>query len=154
KIQEYQGTLADGAQTLVEVLQLQDELSERLGKLYTYAHMRADQDTTNTFYQALESRAETILTLAASSMSFIVPEILSMDEATLNRFLEENEALQRYRHTLDEINRQRPHVLSQREEALLAEASEPLGSASQTFNMLNNADMTFPTIQNEKGEDV
>ncbi|HLR09670.1 MAG TPA: oligoendopeptidase F [Bacillota bacterium] len=154
KITDYRGKLADGAQTLVDVLQLQDALSERLGKLYTYAHMRADQDTTNTFYQALESRAETLLSSAASAMSFIVPEILSIDETVLNRFLEANEDLQKYKHTLDEINRQRPHVLSEREEALLAEAAEPLNNAGQTFTMLNNADLTFPTIKNEQGEDV
>src|SRR5699024_2279802 len=55
---------------------------------------------------------------------------------------------------LDEINRQRPHVLNEREEALLAEASEPMSSASNTFSMLNNADLKFPSIKNENGEEV
>src|SRR5699024_6934956 len=91
RITDHRGKLADGAQTLVDGLQLQDALSGRLGKLYTYAHMRADQHTTNTFYQALESRAETLRSSAASAMSFIVPEILSIDETVLNRCLEANE---------------------------------------------------------------
>src|SRR5699024_9721318 len=103
------------------------------------------------FYQAMNARAENVLTLASSSMSFIVPEIISIDESKLETFLEEKEELQLYKKTLDEINRQRPHILNEREEALLAEASDPLQTASQTFGMLNNADLVFPSIKNEDG---
>ncbi|UJL47630.1 oligoendopeptidase F [Virgibacillus sp. NKC19-16] len=154
EIEKYQGKLSESAQNLYGLFQLQDELSMRLGKLFTYAHMRYDQDTTNSFYQALNAKAENVLTLASSSMSFIVPEILEMDEATIKGFLEEKQELQAYQKTLDEINRQRPHILSQREEALLAEASEPLSNAAQTFSMLNNADLSFPSITNDDGEEV
>ncbi|WP_010529942.1 oligoendopeptidase F [Lentibacillus jeotgali] len=153
-IEKYQGKIADSAQNLYEVLQLQDKLSERLGKLFTYAHMRYDQDTTNSKYQAMDSKAENVLTIASSSMSYIVPEILEMDEEKLRGFLDKHEDLKLYEHVLDEINRQRPHVLNEREEALLAEASEPMSSASNTFSMLNNADLKFPSIKNEDGEDV
>ncbi|QKY68614.1 oligoendopeptidase F [Lentibacillus sp. CBA3610] len=153
-IEKFQGKLADSAQNLYDALQLQDELSERLGKLFTYAHMRSDQDTTNSTYQAMDAKAENVLTVASSTMSFIVPEILAMDESKLQNFLEEHEDLKFYEHVLDEISRQRPHVLSEKEEALLAEASEPMSSASNTFGMLNNADLTFPSIKNENGEEV
>ncbi len=153
-IEKFQGKIADSAQNLYDVLKLQDELSERLGKLFTYAHMRYDQDTTNSNYQAMNSKAENVLTIASSSMSYIVPEILGMDEEKLSGFIDEKEELQLYKHTLDEINRQRPHVLSEKEEALLAEASEPMSTPSNTFSMLNNADLTFPSIKNEDGEEV
>lgn len=153
-IEAYQGKIADSAQNLLDVLQLQDELSERLGKLFTYAHMRSDQDTTNSTYQAMNSRAENVLTIASSSMSYIVPEILAMDEAKLDQFLAKENGLKIYKHTLDEITRQRPHILSEKEEVLLAEASEPMSNASSTFGMLNNADLTFPSIKNDQGEEV
>ncbi|HLR61643.1 MAG TPA: oligoendopeptidase F [Lentibacillus sp.] len=153
-IEKFQGKIADSPQNLYDVLQLQDQLSERLGKLFTYAHMRYDQDTTNSKYQAMDSKAENVLTKASSSMSYIVPEILEMDEEKLRGFLDEQEDLKLYEHVLDEINRQRPHVLNEREEALLAEASEPMSSASNTFSMLNNADLKFPSIKNENGEEV
>jgi oligoendopeptidase F len=154
QFEKYQGKLSESADTLYDLLHLQDELSERLGKLYTYAHMRYDQDTTNSFYQGLNAQAETLLTVASSEMSFITPEILEMDEQKIEAFLQEKEELQLYQKTLDEITRQRPHVLSKSEEALLAEASEPMSSPSQTFGMLNNADLTFPAIQNENGEEA
>ncbi|WP_099157136.1 oligoendopeptidase F [Virgibacillus ndiopensis] len=154
KVEEYQGKIAESADNLYDLFKLQDDISERLGKLFTYAHMRYDQDTTNSKYQEMNSKAENVLTIASSSMSYIVPEILEIGEAKLKGFLEEKEELKLYSKTLDEITRQRAHILSEREEALLAEASEPLSNASTTFGMLNNADLTFPSITNEKGEEV
>ncbi len=151
---QYQGKLDISAESLLEALKVQDELSERLGKLYTYAHMRYDQDTTNSFYQSFDDRVKTLYTQAASAMSYIVPEILGIEESKLEKFLEENEGLQLYKHALEEINQQRPHVLTADKEALLAEVSEVTSSSSNTFGMLNNADLKFPTIKDEKGNEV
>lgn len=154
KAEQYKGKLGESADRLYAYLKLEDEIWNRLGKLYTYAHMRYDQDTTNSFYQGLNSRAENLATQASSAMSFAVPEILTIDEERIAAFLEEKKELRLYKKVLDEINRQRPHVLSEKEEALLAEASDALSNPSQTFSMLNNADLTFPTVVNEDGEEV
>ncbi|MFS0752170.1 oligoendopeptidase F [Oceanobacillus sp. 1P07AA] len=154
KITEFKGKLHESADTLYSLFKMQDELSQRLGMLYTYAHMRYDQDTTNSFYQGLNAQAENLITIASSNLSFIVPEILTIEENKLQQFVEEHEGLQGYKKVLEDINRQRPHVLSEKEEALLAEASEPMSTGSQTFGMLNNADLTFPSITNEDGEEV
>lgn len=154
KLGEYKGRLGQSPQVLYEALQYQDEVSMRLGKLYTYAHMRYDQDTTNSFYQGLDARAKSLYSEASSAMAFIVPEILAIDEAVLRSFLEQYEPLRLYAHALDEITRQRPHVLSAEEEALLAQAAEVMQATSDTFSALNNADLTFPTIIDENGEEV
>ncbi|MGG4492227.1 oligoendopeptidase F [Metabacillus idriensis] len=154
KIGEYKGKLGDSADAFLEALTYQDALMERLGKLYTYAHMRYDQDTGDSHYQGLNDRASNLYTQASSVSSYIIPEILSMDEAKIKSFLKEKEELKVYSHTLDEINRQRPHVLTAEQEALLAQASDVLGSSSNTFGMLNNADLEFPSIKDEDGEEV
>lgn len=153
-VQEYQGKLGESADQLYAALQLQDKLLERLGRLYTYAHMRYDQDTTNSFYQGLDDRIKNLYSQAASGLAFIVPEILAADEEKIKGFLNEKEELKLYEHALEEINLQRPHVLSAEEEALLAQASEVMSSPSNTFGMLNNADLEFPSIKDENGEDV
>lgn len=153
-IQEYQGKLGDGADELYSALQLQDKLLERLGKLYTYAHMRYDQDTTNSFYQGLDDRIKNLYSQAGSALAFIVPEILAVDEEKIKGFLNEKEELKLYEHALEEINLQRPHVLSAEQEALLAEAAEVMSSPSNTFGMLNNADLEFPSVKDEDGEEV
>ena len=79
---------------------------------------------------------------------------MSIDEEKLKGFLNEKEELKLYEHSLEEINLQRPHVLSAEQEALLAEASEVLGASQNTFGMLNNADLEFPSIKDEDGEEV
>ena len=150
-IEAYQGKLAESAQTLRKMFETQDELSQRLSKLYVYAHLRTDQDTTNSHYQAMNQRAEQLLTNASSKMSYITPEILEIKEEKLNEFMKADEKLAAYEKTLTEINRRRPHVLSEKEEALLAELSDVTDAPSQTFGMLNNADLKFPTIKDESG---
>ncbi len=154
KLSEFRGKLGNSSHDLLAALKYQDEVSLRLGKLYTYAHMRYDQDTTNSFYQAYNDRATNLYTQASSLMAYIVPEILSIPEERLQSFLQENEELKVYKHALEEITSQRPHVLSAEEEALLAQASEVLSASSNTFGMLNNADLKFPTIEDENGEEV
>ena len=153
-VKEFEGKLSESADILYDALQYQDQLLERLGKLYAYSHMRYDQDTTNSFYQGLDDRMKNLYSQAASSLAFIVPELLSIDEGRLKDFLSEKVELKLYEHSLDEINLQRPHVLSADQEALLAEASDVFGASGNTFGMLNNADLAFPVIKDENGEEV
>lgn len=154
KIESFQGQVGKSAKQLHELLVFQDEISHKIGLLYTYAHMRKDQDTTNAYYQEMNAKAESAFTKIASSMSYIVPEILALPSGKVEEFLEQYEPLRLYEHTLDEITRQSPHVLSEKEEKLLAGFSEIGANPSQTFGALNNADLTFPSIKNEDGEEV
>jgi oligoendopeptidase F len=154
KMEKFKGKLGESAQTLYDALQEQDELTMRVSKLYTYAHMRYDQDTTNSFYQGLNDRIKTLYTQIASALSYVTPEILSIEESKIKHYMAEHKELKLYAHALDEITRERPHILSESEEALLAQASEVLGSSSNTFGMLNNADLEFPSIKDENGEEV
>ncbi|MED0657241.1 oligoendopeptidase F [Anoxybacillus ayderensis] len=154
KFSEYKGKLGESAETLYEALQYRDHVLLRLGKLYAYAHMRHDEDTTNSLYQGFESRAEGLYAEAGNAMAFIVPEILALDESVVRTFLQQYEPLRLYEHELDEMNRQRPHVLSEKEEAILAQAADVMNASSNTFGALNNADLRFPTIQDENGEEV
>ncbi|WP_017726939.1 oligoendopeptidase F [Halalkalibacterium ligniniphilum] len=151
---DYKGKLGESANTMYEALKKQGEISERLGRLYTYAHMRNDQDTTNSFYQGLNDRAASLASQVGQAASFVVPEILSLNEDTIEKFLNEHEGLQEYRHMFDELNKERPHVLSEAEEAILAQAREVTSAPSHTFGMLNNADLTFPSIKDENGEET
>ncbi|MCM3452981.1 oligoendopeptidase F [Heyndrickxia oleronia] len=152
--EKFKGKLGDNAEKLFEALTFQDEVAERLGKLYAYSHMRSDQDTTNSFYQGLDSRMNSLLAEMGSAFAYLVPEILSIDEDKLASFLNEKSELQVYKHALEQINLQRPHVLSADQEALLAQAAEVMNASSNTFGMLNNADLEFPTIKDENGEEV
>lgn len=154
KAETYKGTLGNGAETLLQALIYRDELSQKLRKLYAYAHLKSDQDTTNSFYQAMDSRVKNLYVNVSTALSYFVPELLLIEEDVLNKWVEEHEGLHLYKQELEEINGQRAHVLPAEQEALLAQLSEVTGNASETFSMLNNADLTFPKVKNEDGEEV
>ncbi|MCA1027484.1 oligoendopeptidase F [Cytobacillus kochii] len=151
---KFKGMLHEGTEVLYDVLQYQDHLLSRIVKLFTYARMRYDQDTTNATYQSLDDKIKGLYSVVASELAFIVPEILAIDEDQLAQYIAEKDELKIYEHALEEINLQRPHVLTAEKEALLAQASEVMDASSNTFGMLNNADLTFPSIKNEEGEEV
>ncbi|WP_079515827.1 oligoendopeptidase F [Rossellomorea marisflavi] len=152
KAGDFKGTLGNGADELYAAFAFQDEILERMGKVYTYSHMRYDQDTTNSHYQGMDDRAKSLYTKLDSAFAYLVPEVLSIEEERIASFLEEKAELKVYAHALEEINLQRPHILTEKEESLLAQASEVFSSSSNTFGMLNNADLEFPSIKDENGE--
>jgi oligoendopeptidase F len=154
KAESFKGTLRNGAEALFEALSYRDTLSERLRRLYTYAHLKTDQDTTNSFYQAMDSRVKSLYVKVSTALSFFLPELLEIDEGELNKFVEQNDELKLYKQEFEEVNKLRPHVLPAEQESLLAQLSEVTGSSSETFSMLNNADLTFPTVKDENGEEV
>ncbi|PSL50913.1 oligopeptidase F [Salsuginibacillus halophilus] len=151
---KFEGTLGDSSGQLYEALAMSDTIEERLSRVFVYAHMRYDQDTTNSYYQGLNDRAERLASEAGQAMSFLEPEILSIPEEKIQSFLQNHEGLALYKHALDELNQTRAHVLSPAEESLLAKAAEVTTAPANTFGLLNNADLNFPVIQDEEGEDI
>lgn len=154
KIQQYKGELGTSSEKLFQCFKYQNELSMEISKLYVYAHLKSDQDTTNSFYQGLNDRASTLATQFSNFSSFIIPELLSVSEEKINQFVDENDDLKIYKHALAETNRQRPHILSEKEEAILAQVSEVTQASATTFGMLNNADLKFPKVKDENGEEI
>src|SRR5699024_1359234 len=92
--QQFVGHLADNSTTLYNALALEDALGSKLEKVYVYAHLKQDQDTANDKYTGFESRAHQLIIKFSSAWSFLVPEILQIDEATLQSFIEENSDLE------------------------------------------------------------
>ncbi|GKV65994.1 MULTISPECIES: oligoendopeptidase F [Sporosarcina] len=152
--EEYKGKLGDGARTLFEALTYRDKLAERLRRLYTYAHLKTDQDTTNSYYQAMDGRIKTLVVKVSTALSYFTPELLSIDEEQLNQTIESHEGLRLYKQEFKELNAERAHILSSEQEALLAQLSEVTGVPAETFSMLNNADLTFGMVKDEDGSEV
>ncbi len=139
---------------LWSVLQLSEQLERTIARLFVYSRMKRDEDNNNSAYQALFDRAEALSIEFGTASSFIVPEISSLESETLARFQEQEPRLCLYRHYFDQIMRQKEHILPPGEERLLAMAGDLSMTSSHVFNMLNNADLTFPTMLNEEGEEI
>ncbi len=154
QIKGFQGKLAENAQKLLECFKKSDELLSLNDKVFVYARMKRDEDNANATYQALTERASSLATEVYSAISFIVPEMLSIPEDTLLSYVNSNNELSVYLFMIKENLRQKEHILSEREEQILAMSSEISDTAGDVFTMFNNADIKFPYIKNEEGEEI
>lgn len=149
--EKFKGHLGDSAETLYEALALEDKIETELEKVYVYAHLKQDQDTGNDKYTGYEARAHQLAIKLSSSWSFLVPEILQIDEETIQKFIDENKDLERYAFDLKLINEERPHVLSADKEKLLTEAQDALSTPSNVYGMFSNADLEFEDAVDKDG---
>ena len=151
----FSGKLADSAETLLSCLQKNEALSLKLDHVYTYANMRMHEDSGNAFYQGMASRAEMLLIRYSAAISFLTPEIIAIPKEKLTDFRKEKSAdFAIYDHFFHTLLRQKTHTLTPAEENLLAKTAELGGAPQQIFTMLNDADITFPSIQTTDGTEL
>ncbi len=157
EIQKYgafKGRLGDSAQTLYEALKFDDETSLNIERLYVYARMRSDQDTAQQKYQEMFGRAQSLSFEAAERSSYLVPEILAIPEDVLKQYMEAGTGIAVFKRMMEIILNKRDHTLSADMESLLAQSYEATQGASQIFTMFNNADVKFPVITGEHGQEI
>lgn len=146
RIDAYRGKLGSSAEVLQEALETYLGISRNLEKLYTYAHLQSDQDTSDATNLGYLEQAFSLYTRFSAASSYINPEVLSIPDETFQSFLQST-VLKPYKRLLEDIVRYRPHTLSPSEEQLLAEANEVLSGCDKVFSQLNNADLTFGSIE-------
>ena len=148
------GHLLDSADSLLTTTEVQLDLMRRIEKLYSYAHMKNDQDTRVAKYQEYQAKGMTLYSDFGQSFAFYEPEFMAITEEQYQAFLAEQPALQLYQHYFDKLLKKKAHILTQREEELLAGAGEIFGAAGETFAILDNADIVFPMVHDEDGNEV
>jgi len=148
--EQYRGRLGESPATLAACLKLDTELDRAGERLGNYAFLKAAEDQANSTYQRMKGRYQHVATRAAEASSFIRPEIMSIPAARMRRMLEAPE-LAEWKLLLERILRYRPHTLSKKEENLLAMQGQMSEAASQIFRQLNDADLKWGMIRNEKG---
>ena len=148
----YAGRLGESGAVLLESLSKKDGMNRLLEKVFVYARMKRDEDNANEEAQAMTDKVMAAAAALGAKLAFFTPELIGLGEETIRRFLEEEPGLGVYRFYLECVLREKEHVLSDSEEALLARLSEVLGGADDIFTMLNNADMDFGEIEGEDGE--
>jgi oligoendopeptidase F len=153
RLADLKGTLSSSPDALYQTLNSRDRIRLLTEKLYVYAKMRKDEDNTRDNYQELADRSQALVAEVDAALSFITPEILAIEEEKLSQFLC-HEELSVYRHHIDNITRLRKHVLSEKEEEILSQAGEIMQAPQNIITMLSNADLTFPAIKDEKGNEV
>ena len=148
KLKDFEGKLGN-KEDLKAFLKLSENLSRKLEKLYVYAHMRSHEDTSNSKMQALVNKIDPFSAEFYSYSAYFVPEILSLKEGTIEKFIEEDEDLKIYKIYFDMILKEKPHILTKEVEEVLASVSDCLGAPNNIYEMLTNSDMTFGEILDE-----
>jgi len=150
----YEGRVTESPETLLELLELREEIMREVAQLSVYANLRASEDTRNQEYQALSGKAQALSSEASSATSYIEPELQELTEQEIAEFVDAESELAAYDQFFDDVLRAKPHTRSAEVEELLAELGEVTSSPSEIYSMLANADMTFPTVEDPDGEEI
>jgi oligoendopeptidase F len=153
RLPEFRGKLKRSGKQILAFLTLRDEAGLIVERLYTYSHLKSDEDKGNSHFQALNETAASLFTLYSSSISWSRPELLSIDPTRLRSFIDKTKGLALYRTQLEEMIRQRDHVRSPEVEELLAQYSQVGRGPRNTFGMLDNTDLQLPKVVNDQGEE-
>ena len=154
EIEAMEGKCCASAENLLFVLDKLAEGHQILALAYNYAQRLFDQDQKNTKHQAMSAKVGALSAKCSAKTAFVDPEILDTPEEIIENYFKELPALELYRKYIAEINRLKPHRLSAEMEKLVALTSEMSHVAADTFSIFNNADLTFPEIEDENGEKV
>lgn len=153
QISAYKGRLQESVRVFKEAILLELDINRKLEMLFTYAQLRSDEDKSNQKYQGLYQRSLSLYARISGLLSFISPEIQSIPEEIISRYIQDP-VIEDYRFHINKILRYKPHTLNQETEEVLALSGEISQAPSEFFSMLDNADLKFGTVENEKGEKI
>lgn len=152
--EDFEGTLGESADRLLEYLKFNDETNLLMERLYVYANMRYHQDMANSMYQEFAARAQKLMVEISGASAFAEPEILEITTEKINIFFNENPELETYKRYISEILRGKNHTLDKKTETILAKSRQMANAAENIFSMYNGADIKFPSITTEEGEEI
>ena len=153
--QEYLASFAGklaAPRALYEYLHRSEELNVKADRLGNYCMRKADEDTRNATYQAMQGRFMSIFVALGAATSFDTPEIMAISDEDMERFYRECPDLERYRRYLTNLRRMKAHTLSAAEEKILAAAGEMADAPDTIYGAFSDADLTFPDAVDSKGE--
>lgn len=145
-LKKFEGHILDSANTLCDFLKESDELERKLYKLYYYAHLKLDEDTTNTDSQKKEGLITNLIQEYSVLTSFVMPELMKGDYNKVLEYINELDDLKVYKFNLENIYRYQNHSLNEIEEVIISRLSKTIDNASSVFESLTDADITFPNI--------
>lgn len=148
----FEGCVMDSADILADALSESEKDDYITERLYVYAFMRYYEDTSDGTYQQMSGKAQMLAVKMSEKYSFLVPEIMAADDDKVARFLD-SDKIKPYRHLLCDMLAKKEHTCSQKEEKLLAMASQMADSPSDIFSKFNNADVKFGKVHDEHGEE-
>lgn len=154
QVKSFEGHLNQSAQKLLAAIEAYLKMERTLSNLYVYGHLKNDQDQADAKYQDLFARVSALYSDAMAASAYLRPELLAMDQITLDQFMAEEPGLAPYQQYLDDLRRFKAHTLSAEIEQILAQGGQFFAGNAQTFSYLNNADLEFPKVTDKDGQEI
>lgn len=151
EITKYENNMTENKENIKSVLKLQEELGNRVAKIYTYAHLKNDEDTTNSKYQGYNSKAISLYNEYGAKTVFVELSLLELTKEQIKEYFSDPE-LKIYEFYMEKLMKGKEHILSKKEEEIIANMANIMQTPSKTFSMLNNADIKFNDVKDSKGE--
>lgn len=154
KLVQYKGKLHENSVSFLKAVDLSDQIDQELSEIIAYARMRRDENNTIPKYQDMTDRAMSLHFKVAEQTAFLTPEITQMDEKMIFEFVDNEKGLEKYRHMLENLCRQRPHILDEEKEKLLTQFGSVSQGIEDIHTMLDNADIRLGSIEDENGSQI
>ena len=154
KLAAYRGRISASAEELLGYMQLNDEIQVKVERLGNYAMRKSDEDTGNSFYQAMKGKIMNLYMTIESADSFSTPELISIPDDTMEAFYNAAPGLRLYSRKISKIRHFKPHTLSDAEERILALSGQVGAAPGETASAFRNADIKFPSIKDADGNEL
>lgn len=146
KLLKYKGKLCENSNTLYEAIKLYYEVSRKLDKLVVYSNMKYHEDMALSRSKVTVNKIEKLNDEIASKLSFFTPELLKQEKSTIDKFIKENELLQEYKFTLEDVFHEKPYILSEEKESMMARLGEVFNNPTDIYETLDAVDINFKDI--------
>lgn len=154
EVLKYKDHILDSSDNLYNFYKADEKLNRKIEKLYVYAYMNHDADTTNQKSKKLLMEVEKLYEDVSEKLTFIAPEILKSDYEIVKKYIVEDERLKEYAFDLEQLFRNKPYTLSEKEENIITLASNAMGTCSDVFDNIDNTDINLGVIKDEDGKTV
>ena len=154
EVEKFKGNITSSSDNLYNFYQKYEQLNRLVEKLYMYAHMNYDSDTTDTKAQTLYMEIEKLYQDLSEKLTFVVPEILECDYQVILDYIEKDDRLKQYSFDLEQLFRNKPHTLSLDEENIITLATNAMGTGSEVFDNIDNTDIDLGKIKDENNNEV
>jgi oligoendopeptidase F len=153
-ITEFKGKLGMSADSLLKALDMVESIGNTVHRLYVYANLKLDEDNRVSKYQEMSSKAQLAYSEMGQATAYMQPEILQIPQDKIHKWMDNNKDLAVYRHHIDDMFRRQAHVLSEKEERILALAGPLAAGPKKIFTMTDDADIKFGTTIDDDGKEI
>lgn len=154
RVNQFKGRLGQSSTDLLACLAISSDLNKEFSRLYSYASMRSDEDTRNSGALGMKQQMAQLSADFGAKTAFIEPEILEIDAATIQKFLKEESGLSEYKFYLEDIQRRKAHMLSEKEEKIIAQSGLMANAPYSIYSVFANAELPYPTVKLTDGQEV